>query len=112
HNCSMFESLKGSIRAVELHKETFYKTRDLIINKLINEGASESEAKQLVESWLIQGDFLLENQTEMFDYIIGNPPYLRQEVIPKALLQEYRLRYKTMFDRADIYIAFIERSLS
>lgn len=112
HNFSIVEALNGSIRAVELHKETFYKTRESIIKKLIDEGASDSEAKQLVESWLIQGDFLLESQTEKFDYIVGNPPYLRQEAIPEALLQEYRLRYKTMFDRADIYIAFIERSLS
>lgn len=109
---SIVADLTDSMRAVELHKETFHNTRDSVLRKLIEAGVSASEAKQLVESWLIQGDFLLESQTEKFDYIVGNPPYLRQEAIPEALLKEYRLRYKTMFDRADIYIAFIERALS
>ncbi|NYB74525.1 Eco57I restriction-modification methylase domain-containing protein [Sedimentibacter hydroxybenzoicus DSM 7310] len=109
---SIVEVLKDSICAVELHKETFYNTRELVVKRLNDEGISNAEAKQLAELWLIQGDFLLEDQTEKFDFIVGNPPYLRQEYIPQALLKEYRLRYKTMFDRADIYIAFIERTLS
>lgn len=112
HASSVVDALGGSLCAVELHIETFYKTKKSIIKKLIDEGISGREANQLVESWLIQGDFLLEEQTGKFDYIVGNPPYLRQEVIPEPLLKEYRLRYKTMFDRADIYIAFNERALS
>jgi hypothetical protein len=36
---------------------------------------------------------------------------VRQELIEDALLAEYRLRYRTLYDRADIYIPFIERSL-
>ncbi|NCB03140.1 MAG: hypothetical protein EOM67_13450, partial [Spirochaetia bacterium] len=93
---SIVEDLTDSMRAVELHKETFHNTRESVLRKLIDAGVSSSEAKQLVGSWLIQGDFLLESQTEKFDYIVGNPPYLRQEAIPEALLKEYRLRYKTM----------------
>jgi len=46
-----------------------------------------------------------------FDFVVGNPPYVRQELIPAPLLIEYRGRYMTMFDRADLYIPFIERSL-
>lgn len=109
---SPVEALKDSVRAVELHLETFYKTKKVIVKKLIGHGISNRDANQLVEAWLIQGDFLLEEKVEPYEYIVGNPPYLRQEAIPAPLLQEYRLRYKTMFDRADIYIAFMERSLS
>ncbi len=47
-----------------------------------------------------------------FDFVVGNPPYVRQELIPAPLLAEYRRRYQTMYDRADLYIPFIERSLS
>ena len=43
--------------------------------------------------------------------VIGNPPYVRQEMIPDVLLAEYRSRYTTVYDRADLYIPFIERSL-
>jgi methylase of polypeptide subunit release factors len=44
--------------------------------------------------------------------VIGNPPYVRQELIPEALLTEYRARFETLYDRADLYVPFIERSLS
>ena len=36
---------------------------------------------------------------------------MRQERIPEALLREYRARFRTLFDRADIYIDFYERAL-
>ena len=48
----------------------------------------------------------------VFDVVVGNPPYVRQERIPEALIAEYRARYQTIYDRADIYVPFIERSLS
>jgi hypothetical protein len=36
---------------------------------------------------------------------------VRQELIPPVLLAEYRRRYSTVYDRANLYIPFIERSL-
>ena len=104
--------LENAIRAVELHRETFTSTRRAVINRLQKEGITASIASELANQWLIQGDFLLEKQSSWFDYVIGNPPYVRQELIPTPLLSEYRQRYKTMYDRADLYIPFIERSLS
>ena len=47
-----------------------------------------------------------------FTHVIGNPPYVRQELIPDVLMAEYRRRYATIYDRADIYVPFIEQSLS
>jgi hypothetical protein len=44
--------------------------------------------------------------------VLGNPPYVRVENIPKPLLAEYRKRYSTMTDRADLYVPFFEKSLS
>ncbi len=41
----------------------------------------------------------------------GRTPYVRQELIADTLLAEYRRRYRTLCDRADLYIPFIERSL-
>ena len=35
-----------------------------------------------------------------------------REMIPGPLLAEYRDRYVTLYDRADLYVPFIERSLS
>jgi len=106
------ETLSSAIFAVELHKATFDSTRLVIIKKLQNVGISKSEANKLVGSWLQQGDFLIETIDTKFDFVVGNPPYVRQELIPAVLLAEYKSRYKTIYDRADLYIPFIERSLT
>lgn len=105
-------TLRDAIRAVELHRDTFAATRQLIIDSLLQEGIAAESAKALTDSWLLQGDFLLAPIDDRFDVIVGNPPYVRQELIPAPLLAEYRSRYQTMYDRADLYIPFIERSLS
>jgi hypothetical protein len=72
---------------------------------------SVADAIELADSWLIPGDFLLAQLPSSFDFVVGNPPYVRQELIPAALLQEYRRRFLTIYDRADLYVPFIERSL-
>jgi hypothetical protein len=106
------EALGGAIRAVELHHDTFEATRKAVLALLKREGLRHRTAAALADRWLIQGDFLLEALDGAFEFVVGNPPYIRQEMIPSSLLAEYRLRYQTLFDRADIYIPFIERSLS
>lgn len=111
-NGSALGELADAIRAVELHHETFYSTQAAVVELLKHQGISSNDANALACCWLSQGDFLLTPLEGEFDFVIGNPPYVRQELIPAPLLAEYRCRYKTMFDRADIYIPFIERSLS
>lgn len=105
-------ALKDCIRGVELHRLSFNKTRECIAALLSAEGFSSRTRNMLLDAWLVQGDFLLTPFTMDFAYVVGNPPYVRQELIPDALMSEYRRLYKTIFDRADIYIPFIERSLS
>jgi len=104
------ESLSDRIRAVELHRDSFDRTREQLI-ALLREGGIENP-DALADAWLVRGDFLLTPLEDEFDYVVGNPPYVRQELIPDPLIAAYRARYATVFDRADIYIPFIERSLS
>lgn len=106
------EALFGAIRAVELHRETFNRTRLAAIAFLEKNGLKSSLAIELADSWLVQGDFLLLPLKEKFSFVVGNPPYVRQELIPEPLLQEYRSRFTTMYDRADLYVPFIEQSLN
>jgi hypothetical protein len=103
--------LGQAIRAVELHHETFTATRAAVVERIKQEGIAVQSATALADCWLVQGDFLLAPLEGPFDFVIGNPPYVRQELIPAALLIEYRSRYRTLYDRADLYIPFIERSL-
>lgn len=105
------EALGDCIRAVELHRNSFKRTHAALIARLISEGIAARTAATIADKWLLHGDYLLTELPESFNVVIGNPPYVRQEIIPGVLLAEYRERYTTMYDRADLYIAFIERSL-
>lgn len=104
-------ALNENVRAVELHAQSFDATQALVVNMLVNAGERLKEAEKTTRAWLIHGDFLLTAMPERFDYVVGNPPYVRQELIPVPLLNEYRRRFMTLYDRADLYIPFIERSL-
>ena len=106
------DDLGDAIRAVELHHDTFRSTYAAVVALLKREGLSANAATALADRWLSQGDFLLAPLEGQFDFVVGNPPYVRPELIPAPLLAEYRSRYQTMYDRADIYIPFIERSLT
>ena len=106
------DDLGDAIRAVELHHDTFRSTYAAVVALLKREGLSANAATALADRWLLQGDFLLAPLEGQFDFVVGNPPYVRPELIPAPLLAEYRSRYQTMYDRADIYIPFIERSLT
>lgn len=110
HQGTALEDLGEAIRAVELHRKTFAATRMAVL-QLLSQSLDVVTAQALVDRWLIQGDFLLQSLDGQFDFVVGNPPYVRQELIPDPLLVEYRRRYTTLYDRADLYIPFIERSL-
>lgn len=103
--------LDDCIRGVELHHNSYERTKAKVVELLHSNGVQREEAERVARKWLVQSDFLLVPLDREFDYVIGNPPYVRQEMIPAPLLQEYRKRYSTLFDRADLYVPFIERSL-
>jgi Eco57I restriction-modification methylase/TaqI-like C-terminal specificity domain len=104
--------LAPCIRAVELHKTTFDAARSRLDALLVENQIGEAERSRLLSMWLISGDFLLQPIPERFDFVVGNPPYVRQEMIPSALIAQYRRLYHTLYDRADLYVPFIQRSLS
>ena len=103
--------LRDALRAVELHRESVESVRALLLERLAASGIAAQDAASLCDAWLVCDDFLLAALPEGFDVVVGNPPYVRQERIPAALLAEYRQRFRTMYDRADLYVPFFERSL-
>ncbi len=111
-NANVVDDLKDSIRAIELHNKSFIETR-FKLRSLLREKDLKSDAiEKLLDAWLIQGDYLLADFPFKFSHIVGNPPYVRQEMIPDVLLAEYRRRFDTLYDRADLYVPFIEKSLT
>lgn len=107
----LYSDLSSAVRAVELHSKTYDETRYGVSQLLLGRGVSKDDTDALVSAWMRQGDFLLSDFGSTFDLVVGNPPYVRQELIPQVLLAEYRKRYTTLYDRADLYIPFIEKSL-
>lgn len=105
-------SLRQALCAVELHRASLAEARCKVVSRLVAEDIPAEAAAALADGWLVQGDFLLAPLEASFDFVTGNPPYVRQELIPEALMAEYRSRYATIYDRADIYVPFIERSLN
>jgi hypothetical protein len=105
------DGLHNAITAVELHPETFDLTARKLHEQLTRQGLCLADADALCEAWLIRDDFLLTRLEGGFDFAIGNPPYVRQERIPTTLLNEYRRRFRTLYDRADLYVPFFERAL-
>ncbi len=78
-------------------------------------GLSDKEQRKINPfDWQHQFPFL--KQTGGFDAVIGNPPYVRIQVMKEFAPREVEI-YKTSFKSAqdknyDIYVAFIEKSLS
>ncbi|HEY7833282.1 MAG TPA: hypothetical protein VIG30_06915, partial [Ktedonobacterales bacterium] len=96
--------LRDAIRAVELHHESFLAAQGRVRQLLQESGVPPATAEDLVKTWLVRDDFLLCQLPHDFTHIVGNPPYVRLERIPGVLLQAYRVRYQTIYDRADLYI--------
>ncbi|WP_413569037.1 Eco57I restriction-modification methylase domain-containing protein [Bdellovibrio sp. HCB117] len=106
------ESTKDSITSFDIDAKHVEITRKALADIVASHGYPKAEAKELAKGWVHEGDFLLAALSPVFDCIIGNPPYIRIEQISPQLQTEYRRRYASLYDRADLYVAFIERSLA
>ena len=96
-----------------LYQIQFFELDEQKLNILIEKVNSFLKEKNVVapKSMFVLGDFL-EKKIEKCDLIIGNPPYIRHENIPKDKKSFYRKTFKTFTHRSDIYIAFFEKGLS
>ncbi|WP_437276639.1 Eco57I restriction-modification methylase domain-containing protein [Sorangium sp. So ce375] len=105
--------LDAAILAYDIDAEHVVQSRDVVADALVRRGLTSRAATRLVHSWIIEGDFLLAGRLQRhFDAIVGNPPYVRIEQLSPRLQEEYRRRYVSLYDRADLYVAFIERGLN
>jgi len=103
--------LADCIHAFDIDEEHVTISREAVAQVLQRHGASDADTARLAQAWIRQGDFLLAPLEGQFDAVVGNPPYIRIEQIAPVLQAEYRARYQSIYDRADLYVAFIERGL-
>lgn len=97
--------------AIEVNRAALQVCRDRIESLLREHRWSLNAVRLLLDRWLVHDDFLAVPLDGAFSHIVGNPPYIRLENLPKDLLKAYRARWRSLFDRADLYVAFIEKSL-
>lgn len=112
HSDGKLSDLKNAITAFDIDPEHVARTKTALKELVASYGFGEKASSDLVDGWVFEGDFLLANLPAHFDVVIGNPPYIRIEQIAPQLQLEYRRRFSSLYDRADLYVAFIERGLS
>ncbi len=105
------EVLDTAIRAADISKASIEAARVLVYELLKNAGCGDERATELSHVWIVHTDFLLTDWPSKFDFVVGNPPYVRIEDLPKIVLSRYRELLPTTTDRADIYIGFLEKGL-
>lgn len=103
--------LVGAIQAYDIEKEHVQASRAAVVERLGTYQIPLDLARRLAEGWVRHGDFLLADLETTFDVVVGNPPYIRIEQLSASLQSEYRSRFRTLYDRADLYVAFIEKTL-
>ncbi len=105
-------SLGPSIRAFDLLEANAQRARKAVAQLLVEHGLDGDEAEAMAREWVTTSDFLLyAHESASADYVVGNPPYIRLENVPRRTMDAYRRICPTMRGRADIYVGFIERGL-
>ncbi|MEU9573733.1 N-6 DNA methylase [Streptomyces massasporeus] len=99
------------VRALDLLSRNVRASREAVTDLLVNDGWPRDYVEPLVEGWIRQGDYLLQ-EAQAADFVVGNPPYIRLEDVPDPRMKLYRQNHPTMVGRADIYVGFYERALS
>lgn len=105
-------SLGPAIRAFDLLEANAQRARKAVAQLLVDHGIDGDEAEAMAGEWVTTSDFLLyAHESVSADYVVGNPPYIRLENVPRRTMDAYRQICPTMRGRADIYVGFIERGL-
>lgn len=105
--------LADALRAYEVDSGSSDRLKVAAMRELAGAGITLDVATNIVNEWIVQGDYLLRSPAEAAaDFVIGNPPYIRYDDLPENLLATYRKMYNTMRGRCDIYVAFFEAALA
>jgi hypothetical protein len=97
------------VRGVEIHPLAVSVGQESIASHLVGRGWSTAVARAAAAAILREGDFLADPlPTGSFDFVAGNPPYLRFAGLPDYFKAEY-VRLVPDYARADLLHAFLDR---
>ena len=107
-----FDVLRPIIRAYEIDARVTDSLRSQTETMLEALGVDRPSARHIARDWIRNTDFLEARPRTRFTHIVGNPPYIRWDAIPGSLRDSYKSRFASFKQRADLYVAFIERALA
>ncbi|UII77831.1 Eco57I restriction-modification methylase domain-containing protein [Flagellimonas sp. HMM57] len=107
-NFDFIKSVNENVRFIEIDNSSYKKLKTIIFNTVNSYGFNEN---QVEDSVFLKKDFLINNFEIEFDCIVGNPPYIRHELIESSLKEQYKKIFSTFKYRADLYVLFYEKSL-
>lgn len=105
------DEIGGALRAFDLLPANVELAQKAVSRALTDAGLQHAHASKIAAQAVRCADFLLTDHAEDADFVIGNPPYIRLEDLPKARSAAYRRACPTMRGRSDIFVGFIETGL-
>ncbi len=105
-----FESLANCIQAFDTNGDAIDCSKAAVFSLLKQMGCEDVIAASLVDSWIKHADFVLEPSAE-FNYVIGNPPYLRATEIEPTAREAYCAAVSSMTKGCDLFIAFLQKGI-
>ncbi len=104
------DAIGEALRAFDLLTANVELAQKAVAKALTDAGVKQAEASRIAGQSVRCADFLLAEH-ENADFVIGNPPYIRLEDVPKTRSAAYRRACPTMRGRSDIFVGFIETGL-
>lgn len=105
----------GNVYAADLNALAIWRTAQVMIDELMTEFETLGAGNPIQELNFYNTDSLLpefEFGTRGFDFVVGNPPYIRNNEIDSELDEFYRKKYATAEGKYDIYSVFFERGFN
>lgn len=95
------EAFNRNVRAFDIDGEKIGRCRERIAKLGI----------VLSEQCVQMADFL-KAETEKVDIVVGNPPYIRYENIPREMVEFCRYTFSSFHYRCDLYVPFFQKTLA
>lgn len=92
--------IASAVRAFDLLDANAERARKDVAARLHEAGLDRRDAEAIAQTWITTGDFLLHGHAgRTADYVVGNPPYVRLESVPRSVMDSYRQLCPTMRGR-------------
>lgn len=102
-------SIANLVVGWEIHFFAAEEARSRLARILAAHGRDEERAAAIAQKMVVHGDFLLKGPREAtWDFIAGNPPFLRYAHLPSVLRDEYE-RALPDYSQGDLLHSFIDR---